>query len=456
MSLSKATLASAEDGNCCTRSRWKCLGKAIFWPLILLIQAIRIYFLGCILVYISRLGRGILCGMCVCCHCTFKDKSFPHNHISIGEWKDKTPAQIDSEVQWRRIADIVAASSRTGAKLFAGRIEPSDICQGQLGDCWLMSALACLANQDGAVQQIFVTKEYNAYGKYKVRLYDAPKEAWVTIAVDDWIPCGSNGLPIFAKPNGDEAWVLLLEKAMAKFKGSYARLDGGITMWALECLTGDFVFKFNMDSKTGKWKRFDIVHVPKAEAGGYDIRLKPSDDELDSEEMFNSMLFYNRKRSFISASSGSGTDTQDVNGIVQGHAYAICNVKRVDRFQLVQLRNPWGTFEWKGNWSDLSSLWEENPKVKRALDFKPADDGTFWMEWKDFCEHYKSLDFCARTTGFEDISLDIHEERPYCGPVLGCLEGCFRYWVCCLGVRALFFSRKSRHFEKPPTGCCAC
>ncbi|GIL43768.1 hypothetical protein Vafri_1395 [Volvox africanus] len=226
-----------------------------------------------------------------------------------------------------------------------------------------MSALACLANQDGAVQQIFVTKEYNAYGKYKVRLYDAPKEAWVNVAVDDWIPCGDNGLPVFAKPNGDEAWVLLLEKAMAKFKGTYARLDGGSTMWALECLTGDFVFKFNMDSKTGKWKRFDIAHQAKPEGGGYNVMLRPSDDELDSEEMFNSMLFYNRKRSFIAASSGSGTDTQDINGIVQGHAYAICNVKRVDRYQLVQLRNPWGTFEWKGNWSDSSSLWEENPKV---------------------------------------------------------------------------------------------
>jgi hypothetical protein len=35
------------------------------------------------------------------------------------------------------------------------------------------------------------------------------------------IPCKKKtGKPLFAKPNDDEAWVLLLEKAMAKFKVS--------------------------------------------------------------------------------------------------------------------------------------------------------------------------------------------------------------------------------------------
>ncbi len=30
----------------------------------------------------------------------------------------------------------------------------------------------------------------------------------------------------------------------------------------------------------------------------------------------------------------------------QGHAYSLISAKEVDQFKLVQLRNPWGSFEW--------------------------------------------------------------------------------------------------------------
>lgn len=83
---------------------------------------------------------------------------------------------------------------------------------------------------------------------------------------------------------GDEAWVLLLEKAMAKFKGSYSALDGGFPLWALEALTSDYVFKFRLDEK-GQWTRADIVHKPNGK-GGYDVMLAPTDDVLDSDGMF--------------------------------------------------------------------------------------------------------------------------------------------------------------------------
>jgi hypothetical protein len=59
--------------------------------------------------------------------------------------------------------------------------------------------------------------------------------------------------------------------------------------------------------------------------------------------------------------------------------------------KLVQLRNPWGTFEWQGAWSDKSPLWKQNPKVARAVNHNDADDGAFWMAWPDFIKHFHDL-----------------------------------------------------------------
>lgn len=38
-----------------------------------------------------------------------------------------------------------------------------------------MSALGCLAAKAGMIQQCFLTKEYTAYGRYRIRLYDTPR-----------------------------------------------------------------------------------------------------------------------------------------------------------------------------------------------------------------------------------------------------------------------------------------
>ncbi len=55
-----------------------------------------------------------------------------------------------------------------------------------------------------------------------------------------------------------------------------------------------------------------------------------------------------------------------------------------------------------GNWSDKSPLWQQYPKVARAVDFKATDDGTFWMEFKDFCQFYKVAEWGGQGYGMAD------------------------------------------------------
>jgi len=47
------------------------------------------------------------------------------------------------------------------------------------------------------------------------------------------------------------------------------------------------------------------------------------------------------------------------NGLVAGHAYTILQCKEVKGYRLLNIRNPWGKIEWRGDWSDGSPLWTQ-------------------------------------------------------------------------------------------------
>ena len=51
-----------------------------------------------------------------------------------------------------------------------------------VGDCRLIAALACAAENPGLLQRLFLTRRANARGKYVVRLYDGALAKWVFLA----------------------------------------------------------------------------------------------------------------------------------------------------------------------------------------------------------------------------------------------------------------------------------
>ena len=71
--------------------------------------------------------------------------------------------------------------------VFRGTVDPDDICQGKLGDCWFLSALSCLAQRPDLVRRLVLTQTYNPNGCYLVRL--VKNGLWKNVIVDDYFPC---------------------------------------------------------------------------------------------------------------------------------------------------------------------------------------------------------------------------------------------------------------------------
>jgi hypothetical protein len=127
-------------------------------------------------------------------------------------------------------------------------------------------------------------------------------------------------------------------------------------------------------------------------------------------KLWSDLLKYHKAGYMMGAGSPAGKDT-DVSslGIVQGHAYALLRVIEESdssgSHKLLQLRNPWGSTEWKGEWSDSDTKsWTQ--RMKTALNYNPekedSDDGLFWISFDDFLCNYEQIYVCRKFKTVEE------------------------------------------------------
>ena len=110
-------------------------------------------------------------------------------------------------------------------QIFEGEIEPADIKQGALGNCYFLSVLSVSTENPDRIRKLFVSEEVSDAGMFQVCLTKNGLKVKVTI--DSFFPCTKHGNPCFSSANGNELWVLILEKAWAKLHGSYDMIIGG-------------------------------------------------------------------------------------------------------------------------------------------------------------------------------------------------------------------------------------
>ena len=134
-------------------------------------------------------------------------------------------------------------------KVFQGSIEPNDIKQGSLGDCYFLSSLSVISENPERISNMFVTKEVTNEGIYAINITKNGEP--IQIIVDSYLPC-FKGAPIFSSAHGNELWVLLMEKSWAKVHGSYERIIGGQAHQTLRDLLGAPAYEHET-SEEGIW-----------------------------------------------------------------------------------------------------------------------------------------------------------------------------------------------------------
>ncbi|XP_056283354.1 calpain-3b isoform X2 [Pseudoliparis swirei] len=297
----------------------------------------------------------------------FEDPLFPANDSSL--FYSQKPSM---KFEWKRPPEvcekphfIIDGASRT------------DICQGELGDCWLLAAIACLTLNEKLLYRVIppdqsFTDNYAGIFHFQFWRYGE----WVDVVVDDRIPTCNNRLVFTKSFRKNEFWSALLEKAYAKLHGSYEALKGGNTLEAMEDFTG------------GVTEFFELSEAPK--------------------ELFKIMRKALERGSLMGCSidifSATELETRTDQGLIRGHAYSIIGLAECDevakdtRIQLIRLRNPWGFVLWKGPWSANSEEWSTiSTADKDNLKKQTVEASEFWMSFDDFKRNFTKLEMCNLT-----------------------------------------------------------
>ncbi|KAE8601836.1 hypothetical protein XENTR_v10013810 [Xenopus tropicalis] len=295
----------------------------------------------------------------------FEDVDFPANDSSLF-YSEKPSVPF----VWKRPKEMVA-----DPEFILGGASRTDVCQGDLGDCWLLAAIASLTLNDKILYRVVPPDQSFSTGYAGIFHFQFwQHNEWLDVVIDDRLPTFRNRLVFVHSADLNEFWSALLEKAYAKLNGSYEALKGGSTLEAMEDFTG------------GVTETYEIRSAP---ANLFDI--------LDKAIKKGSMLGCS-----IDITSSAETEAKTPQGLVKGHAYSITGADVVNfkgqKVKLIRIRNPWGQVEWNGAWSDNSSEWNIiGAAEKNRLSQASLDDGEFWMDFEDFKRHFDKLEICNLT-----------------------------------------------------------
>ncbi|ERE80254.1 calpain-9 isoform 1 [Cricetulus griseus] len=137
----------------------------------------------------------------------FEDADFPASNNSL--FYSERP-QVP--FVWKRPGEIVE-----NPEFILGGATRTDICQGELGDCWLLAAIASLTlNQKALARVVPQDQDFGSgyAGIFHFQFWQHSE--WLDVVIDDRLPTFRDRLVFLHSADHNEFWSALLEKAYAK------------------------------------------------------------------------------------------------------------------------------------------------------------------------------------------------------------------------------------------------
>ncbi len=279
----------------------------------------------------------------------------PHTDLSaMADLDDPTP--LEKHATSSTYAWATAPGNLTDGTEAEDALSYDDVEQGAIGDCYLAAALssAFYADADNLVRDGLIRPNLDEQGQvvsFAVRFYDAwgdPQD----VLLDGQI-LRKSGRPVYLRSmdsdsQGEEWGPSLIEKAYAKWHGTYDKIGNG--GWA-----GDV-----LQAMTGATATY-----------------KPISRMSDSSLQFGIQDAVEDKRAVVAGTFGEddGVDYSGT-GVYAWHAYSVLGAEERDGVLYIKLRNPWGSSEPAGN---------------------GPDDGIFDLDVATFRKLYQGITFGGAT-----------------------------------------------------------
>ena len=311
-------------------------------------------------------------------------------------------------------------------KLFTSDSLLKNVHQGALFNDYFLAVLGSIATFPNRLNKLLVS----AGGAKNLEFFIFAVNVngiWQKVQIDSFLPFYKKAFMfgndekrviyrtkfIGSQAKNDQLWVNYFEKMYAKVMGSYFSIGyGGEPSHVFMDLTGAPAETVDLDSFADMGAAWDFIKT----CFGFGFMLCAESCHNDRAATKYGFKFKNFQREKMKIGYSKFSFMKKELGIVDQQSYTFLGIEEVDGKRLVKLRNVWGRTEWLGEWGDGSPEWLQISKDK--LDHNHANDGIFYMPFRDFKKLFTKVYVCyyVENNVFSCVKLEDRdlENRMHC------------------------------------------